>query len=70
MKPDTEKGWNFIKEAVYKAASLFKKETQTRKKPWFDDEYRDIIKKRSQARQERFRTQCLRMWKNFRDSEK
>jgi len=51
-KPDTEKGWNIIKEAVNKAASLFKKETQTREKPWFDDECRDITEKRSKTRQE------------------
>lgn len=49
---DSEKGWNIIKEAVNKAAYLFKKKTQTREKPWFDDECRDVIEKRSKARQE------------------
>lgn len=29
-EPDSEKGWNIIKEAVNKADSLFKKKTQTR----------------------------------------
>ncbi|KAF0753759.1 craniofacial development protein 2-like [Aphis craccivora] len=44
-EPDIEKGWNIIKEAVNKAAYLFKKKTQTRDKPWFDDECRDVIEK-------------------------
>jgi len=51
-EPDSEKGWNIIKEAVNKAAYLFKKKTQTREKPWFDDECRDVTEKRSKARQE------------------
>ncbi|KAL4122642.1 hypothetical protein QTP88_014932 [Uroleucon formosanum] len=42
-KPDTEKGWNIIKEAVNKAASLFKKETKTREKPWLEVYADDII---------------------------
>jgi len=51
-EPDSEKGWNIIKEAVNKVAYVFKKKTQTREKPWFDDECRDVTEKRSKARQE------------------
>lgn len=52
MAPDIDKEWMIIKEAVNKAASVFKKESQTREKPWFGVDCRDIIEKRSKARQE------------------
>jgi len=54
-KPDAkfgaENGWKVIKEAVNKAASLFKKDSQTKEKPWFNDDCRDITEKRSKVRQ-------------------
>lgn len=42
---DTDKGWMFIKETINQAASLFKKESQTKEKLWFDDGCRDITEK-------------------------
>lgn len=67
---DSEKGWNIIKEAVNKAAYLFKKKkTQTRGKPWFDDECRDVTEKRSKARQEMIQDptpEIVERYKDFR----